>query len=184
MLCFTPFPVLTTNRLLLRQLNADDAKEIFALRSNPIVNKYLDRPIARSIDDALAFIKRINFAIESGQSIFWAISLKTGPELIGTICLWNFSEEKNKAEIGYELLPHYHGKGIMLEAITAIIHYGFEIAGLQKIEAWTVGRNTYSVRLLEQNHFKRDLRAESQLNRETEENDTVIYSLLNHRINN
>ena len=178
MLCFTPFPALTTSRLLLRQLNTDDAKEIFALRSDPIVNKYLDRPIARSIDDALDFIKRINFAIEGNQSIFWAIGFNTEPKLIGTICLWNFSEEKNKAEIGYELLPHYHGKGIMLEAMAAIIHYGFEI-GLQKIEAWTVGRNTYSVRLLEQNHFKRDFEAESQLNRETEGNDMVIYSLLN-----
>jgi [ribosomal protein S5]-alanine N-acetyltransferase len=181
MFCFTPFPALTTSRLLLRPLNTEDAPEVFALRSDPLVNKYLERPKAQSIEDALAFIKRIQFGIENGQSIYWVIGFKPESKLIGTICLWNFSEEENKAEIGYELLPHYHGKGIMAEAMTRVVHYGFETLGLQKIEAWTVGQNTPSVRILEQNHFKRDFEAEAKLDRETEGDDTVIYSLLKSR---
>src|SRR3982751_1592761 len=117
MFSFTPFPVLTTTRLLLRRLSIDDAPEIFALRSDPIVNKYLERIKARSIEDAVDFIKKINFGIDADQSIYWAISFKGELGLIGTICLWNFSDEENKAEIGYELLPSYHGKGIMHEAL-------------------------------------------------------------------
>ena len=49
---FKPFPVLKTERLTLRKLASTDDNEIFALRSNENVNKYLDRKPSKSIDDA------------------------------------------------------------------------------------------------------------------------------------
>ena len=49
---FTPFPVLETERYILRQLSLSDDNEIFILRSDKEVNKYLDRPIAKTIEDA------------------------------------------------------------------------------------------------------------------------------------
>ena len=56
---FTPFPILKTERLTLRQLISSDDKEIFALRSNDNVNKYLDRKPSKSIADAKKFIQTI-----------------------------------------------------------------------------------------------------------------------------
>src|SRR5690348_17193471 len=112
---FTPFPVLLTERLLLRELNWNDAQDIFLLRSNDAVNKYLNRPKAKTIEDAIDFIKKINFVVRANQSIFWAICLQHEVHLSGTICLWNFSDEENKAEVGYELLPQFQGKGIIQE---------------------------------------------------------------------
>jgi ribosomal-protein-alanine N-acetyltransferase len=52
---FTPFPVIKTERLTLRQLSVNDDKEIFALRSDKQVNKYLDREPSNSIEDARKF---------------------------------------------------------------------------------------------------------------------------------
>jgi ribosomal-protein-alanine N-acetyltransferase len=114
---FTPFPVLKTARLTLRQLGSSDDKEIFALRSNDNVNKYLDRKRSKSIDDAKNFIQTINENIQRSDSIYWAITLNGTDKLIGTICLFDFSEDHSKAEIGFELLPHFQGKGIMQEAL-------------------------------------------------------------------
>jgi ribosomal-protein-alanine N-acetyltransferase len=108
---------LKTERLTLRQLRSSDDKEIFALRSNDNVNKYLDRKPSKSIDDAKNFIQTINENIQRNDSIYWAITLNGTDKLIGTICLFDFSEDNSKAEIGYELLPDFQGKGIMQEAL-------------------------------------------------------------------
>ena len=58
-----PFPLLTTDRLILRQLTLEDDNEIFLLRSDSEVNKYLDRPISKTVDDARQFTNKINDSI-------------------------------------------------------------------------------------------------------------------------
>lgn len=152
---FTPFPVLKTERLTLRQLRSSDDKEIFALRSNDNVNKYLDRKPSKSIDDAKNFIQTINENIQRNDSIYWAITLNGTDKLIGTICLFDFSEDHLKGEIGYELLPDFQGKGIMQEATSKVIHFAFQHLGLNSIEAYTHSENKGSTILLEKLNFKR-----------------------------
>ena len=46
---FSPFPELRTERLFLRKLTKNDAKEIFFLRSNEDVLHYIGREPAKSI---------------------------------------------------------------------------------------------------------------------------------------
>lgn len=157
---FTPFPVLKTGRLTLRQLRSSDDKEIFALRSNVNVNKYLDRKPSKSIDDAKNFIQTINGNIQRNDSIYWAITLNGTDKLIGTICLFDFSDDNLKAEIGYELVPDLQGKGIMQEAISIVIDFGIQHIGLNTIEAYTHSENRSSTRLLEKLNFKRDSAAD------------------------
>lgn len=153
---FTPFPVLKTERLTLRQLLISDANEILALRSNDNVNKYLDRKPDTSIDDAKNFIQAINENIQTNKSIYWAISLNDTDQLIGTICLFGFTDNNSKAEIGYELLPAFQGKRIMQEAISLVIDFAIQRIGLKTIEAYTHSENQGSTRLLEKFNFKRD----------------------------
>ena len=153
---FTPFPVLKTERLTLRQLVSGDANEIFALRSDANVNKYLDRKPSKSIDDAKTFIQTIDENIQRNDSIYWAITLNGTDKLIGTICLFDFSNDNLKVEIGYELLPDFQGKGIMQEAASKVIDFGIQLIGLKSIEAYTHSENQSSTRLLEKLKFKKN----------------------------
>ena len=153
---FNPFPVLKTERLTLRQLVSSDANEIFALRSNDSVNKYLNRKPAKSIDDAKTFIETINKNIQRNDSIYWAITLTGTNKLIGTICLFDLSDDNLKAEIGYELLPDFQGKGIMQETASKVIDFGIRHIGLNSIEAYTHSENQHSTRLLEKFNFKKN----------------------------
>ncbi|WP_419802189.1 GNAT family N-acetyltransferase [Mucilaginibacter sp.] len=153
---FTLFPVLKTERLTLRQLINSDADEIFALRSDDKVNKYLDRKPSKSIDDAKTFIQTIKENIQRKNSIYWAITLSGTDKLIGTICLFDFSDHNSKAEIGYELLPDFQGKGIMLEATLKVIAFGIQYIGLSSIEAYTHSENQSSTWLLEKTNFKKN----------------------------
>lgn len=148
------FPVLKTERLTLRQLLSSDDNEIFALRSDYNVNKYLGRTPSKSIDDARTFIETIHKNTQMNNSIYWAITLNDADQLIGTACLFDFSNDNLKAEIGYELLPDFHGKGIMQEATSKIIDFAFQDLGLNLLEAYTHRENEGSTSLLEKLNFK------------------------------
>ena len=166
---FTPFPILTTERLTLRQLIINDEQEIFTLRSDSEINKYLDRQISKTIDDARNFINKI---IKS-DSLYWAITLSDKNILIGTICLFGFSDENDKCEIGYELLTNFQGQGIMKEAVEKVIDYAFNTIEVKKIEAFMHRDNLSSIKLLEKFSF-RNLTEPDETNP-----DLICYDLTN-----
>ena len=152
---FTPFPTLTTERMILRQMRDEDADALFVVRADADIARYVDRAVTTSVDESRNFIDKINEGIALNRLIFWAITLRGEDRLIGTICLWNIADDKTTAEIGYELMPADQGKGIMQEAARAVMDYGFAAMGLRGIEAVVHPDNAPSIRLLERNHFVR-----------------------------
>lgn len=153
---FLPFPELSTERLFLRQIVGTDAPEILYLRSDAIVNQFIERPIerqTRTLADAHDFIQKLKEYVEEDVSISWSIGLHGDPKTIGTICLWNFSSSKTTAELGYDLGLEFHGKGIMTEALKCVVDFGFEQLKLEMIEAFTHVDNQASVQLLTKNGF-------------------------------
>jgi len=153
---FTPFPVLETERLTLRELNLEDAKAIFGLRTNKEVNEFIDRKTPNNLSEARAFIDLISNLTLNNEGVFWVIESKNNHQLIGTIGLRNFEDEEDYAEIGYELDPNYHQKGFMSEAFEAVLKFGFENLELKTIEAFTHQDNTASIALLEKQKFVLD----------------------------
>ena len=173
-------PVLKTSRLSLRSLLPEDAAAISILRSDPQVNIYLNRPATLTIEEATAYISKIDTGIQQHNWMYWAIAVNSSPELIGTICLWNFVPENDKAEIGYELSPTYQGKGLMQEAVEAVIHFGFEEMKLQLIAALVKPGNEKSLQLLERQHFRPD-HFNHYVSKE-EAGEFVVYYLLNSNL--
>ncbi len=148
---FKPFPILNTERLVLRKLGKNDTKEIFFLRSNEIVIQYIEKEPLQSVDEATLFIHKINQFINNNESITWGIELDN--KMIGTICLWNFSPDNTIADIGYDLHPNFHQQGIMSEAIKKVLDFGFNVLGFEHIEAYTHQKNIASIQLLKKHHF-------------------------------
>jgi ribosomal-protein-alanine N-acetyltransferase len=151
---FKPFPYLTTERLLLRPLVLSDRNEIYITRTDPILNRFVNKPETKSMDDVDQYIEKISLGIEKNEWIYWVISIKENGKFAGTISLWNIEPEKEKAETGYALLSEFHGKGIMHEALKTVIDYGFNIIQLQLIEAFVHKDNTKSKNLLNRLGFK------------------------------
>lgn len=181
---FSPFPVLETQRLYLRRITTDDADAVFRLRSNPDTMKYIPRPLAATVDDALIHIATINEKIENNTGINWAITLKGHGEFIGIIGNFRIEFENFRAEIGYMLLPEFNGKGIISEAISRVVRYGFEDMKLHSIEAVIDPGNIASARVLEKNGFVREAHLKENLLHQGQFLDTVIYSIINPRDTN
>ena len=170
--------MLVTDRLLLRRIEEHDVNEIFFIRSDKRVMEFIERHSAKSIDEAAQFIQNSDDLIKKNEAIQWGISLKNNAKLIGTICIWNISKENHRGEIGYVLMPGAQGKGIMQEALTEVIIYGFQVIKLHSIEANVNPENIPSIKLLERNNFKREGLFKENIFFDGKFFDTAIYSIL------
>jgi len=170
---FSSFPILSTERLTLRQLAINDDQEIFKLRYDKEINKYLNREPSISNEDARIFIKNINDNIDKNIALYWAICLREKNMLVGTICLYNFSEEGFSCEIGFELLQDFQRQGIMKEAAEKVIDYTFNILQVQRIDANLHKDNQSSIKMLEKLSF---------LN--SNKNDEIHTNLISYHLSN
>lgn len=175
---FEPFTDLETERLLLRRVANSDSKEILELRSNPETMKYIPRPLLKNEEDAIEHITTIDAKIENQEGINWAITLKDSPKLIGIIGHYRIHPENYRSEVGYMLLPQFHGKGIIPEALKEVIKYGFEDMKLHSIEAIIDPANLASEKVLQKIGFIKEAHLRENKFYEGRLLDTVIYSLL------
>ena len=147
------FPQLSTERLSFRRPKESDWQEVCYLRSNKEVNQFVQRQACETKEKAIEFITSINQKIDKGTILYWVITKHNSDQMIGSICLWKFSEDGKTAEVGYDLHPNSQRKGIMDESLKEIIKLGFGTLKLHTIEAYTHRKNASSTQLLIRNGF-------------------------------
>jgi [ribosomal protein S5]-alanine N-acetyltransferase len=140
------FPVLETERLVLRQLEPGDATAIFAIKSDAETMRYMDTPPLADVSEAEASLASAAEGFAAGDSLKWAVTLRGQDELIGECTLFRIRVESRRAEIGYYLARPHWGNGYNHEALTRIVEYGFNDLGLNRIEADLDPRNVGSAR--------------------------------------
>ncbi|HEY7414697.1 MAG TPA: GNAT family protein [Ktedonobacteraceae bacterium] len=132
---FTRFPALTTKRLRLRQIQPADAEAIFATFSDEEAMKFYGHEPHRSLKDSQQLIAQIQARYAQRESIRWGITLRDEDRVIGSCGFHRFDEGFHRAETGYELNRAFWGQGLMFEAMSVILTYGFTELGLHRIEA-------------------------------------------------
>jgi len=176
---FGEFPTLETPRLYLRELAPADAPAVFAIRGDYEVTKYNGGANYTRLDQAVALIRGIANDYRDKRSIRWGITLRHDPKHVIGMCGYNYWLRKDaRASIGYDLARAHWGKGIMPEAIRAIIEFGFQRMGLKRIEADASADNARSVRVLEKLGFQREGVQHEQFYEESESGDLILFSLL------
>jgi [ribosomal protein S5]-alanine N-acetyltransferase len=176
---FSPFPVLETERLILRRVLPSDVKEMFELRSNSETMKYIPRPLVTNYEETLAHIKMMEDKIETNEGINWAITLKGNDTMIGVIGHYRIKPEHYRAEVGYMILPEYHGKGITSEAVQCVVDYGFNTMQLHSIEGVIDPENEASQRVLQKCGFVKEAHFKENEYFDGKFIDAVVYSKLN-----
>lgn len=142
-------PRLETERLVLRALTPDDAAAIFAYSSDPEVARYVAWDAHRSVDDTKAFLDLTMGRYASGDALDWGMVYKGDGRLVGTSGFVGREPEHARAEVGCVLHRVYWGMGLAAEALGAMISFGFERMGLNRIEGRCIAENTASARIME-----------------------------------
>jgi [ribosomal protein S5]-alanine N-acetyltransferase len=152
---FSSFPSLETQRLRLRKLEPSDASAIYALFSDPEVTRYYDLEKFTEIEQAADLLERFQRRYTGGIGIRWALELSDDPgHLIGT-CGYNlWLRDSRRGLIGYDLASRHWNRGLMSEALTAVLNFGFSSLDLNRAEALAFEANAASRRLLEKQNFR------------------------------
>lgn len=128
-------PVIETPRLRLRKLNMRDAQDIFNYSCDPQVARYVLWEAQRSVADARAYLRYMLRKYRAGEPASWGIELKETRRIIGTIGFMWIQRDNSSAEVGYSLARAHWNRGIMTEALQALLDYGFRGLNLNRIEA-------------------------------------------------
>ncbi|QQZ09894.1 GNAT family N-acetyltransferase [Heyndrickxia vini] len=171
------FPVLETERLLLREIINVDAGDIFSCFSNEQVTRYYGQESFVKVDQAEQLIQLFAKNYKEKRGLRWGMERKGTKGLIGTIGLNAWSPTHKRAEIGYELHPDFWRKGYAKEAIAEIVTYGLEELGLMRIGAVVFLENTASNELLLKMGFQHEGVLKNYIHQNGQSYDTNVYGL-------
>lgn len=125
---------LQTERLVLRRFIVDDAEAMFKNWANdPEVTKFLSWEPHGSIEVTKSLLQSWVKNYENPDYYNWAIVFNG--QLIGSIGMLLINDDISEAEVGYCISKKYWGKGIMAEALAAVLKYSFDEVGVKRIIA-------------------------------------------------
>ncbi len=164
-----------TPRLNLRPHTDGDADDIYAYASDPEWGKFLPVPEPYLQEHAVEHVEKI-LSRDREQHPTRAVCI--GPQVVGDVNMRFFADHRI-AEIGYGLSRSYWGRGIMVEAVNAIISSAFDCyTQLVRVRARANAENLGSRRVME----KLGMSLEGQLRQDSFEcgelHDEVVYGLL------
>jgi ribosomal-protein-alanine N-acetyltransferase len=175
---FNSFPEFESERLHFRKILLSDAKDIFLIRSNDEVMRFMDVPRHHTISDSEKLIQTAEETYNNEVGINWAIIEKKSNIFIGYIGFIRVTPEHCRAEIGYALKPEFWGKGYMHETINKLVRFGFKNMKLHSIEANVNPKNERSKKVLEKIGFKKEAYFRENYLFDNKFLDSIIYSLL------
>lgn len=168
------FPTFRTPRLTLRRIEFGDIHEVFEALSNPKITRYYAVHYD-TLEDTEAQMDWFETIWREQTGMWWAICLEGQKKLIGACGFNHYQAEQAQSEIGYWLLPPYHGKGYASEALQPMIDYGFDRLALQRIEAWVERGNKASEKLLQRLGFEKEKTLENWEEKEGQLIDIHVY---------
>jgi len=175
---FKSFPEFESERLLFRKILLSDAKDLFSIRTDDDVMRFMDVIRFESIGDAEKWVYSVSESYDKETGIMWGIVEKLSNSFVGYFGFWRMIPEHCRAENGYALKPEFWGKGYMYETINRMVRFGFDEMNLHSIEANVNPANKKSKRVLEKIGFKKEAYFRENYLFNNKFLDSIIYSLL------
>jgi [ribosomal protein S5]-alanine N-acetyltransferase len=142
-----PLPInsLSTRRVKLAALNADDSAELLRVRSDPEAMKFWDAPADESIAATAEVVSRLLRDAAVGEAIYWTARLRVDHRFIGLFDLSDIRE--HDADLGFMMVRAMWGQGLASEACAEVIREAGRL-GLTHLRARIHLGNARSERLL------------------------------------
>lgn len=155
--------VLSSERLVLRLVEARDAAALFALYSNPDIMRYWSHEAWTTPAQAEIAIDEARTEHAAGASLHYVIEQRVSGAVIGSCALYEIGRERGRerrsdsangaggetsALLGYMLARQVWGLGYLSEAMRAFLDHAFLVRGIDCVRAQVHPRNVASARLL------------------------------------
>lgn len=149
------FPIINTDRLLLRKFTDNDLENVFIGLSHPDVIKHYGVRFdsLEATKEQMTWFAHLE---STGTGIWWAVCSPDNQTFYGAGGLNNLAKDHKKAEIGFWLLPSFWGQGIMTEILPLICKYGFDSLGLHRIEGFVENDNQNCKRAMAKLDFEHE----------------------------
>lgn len=169
-----------TERLLLRRVVKADADDIFSnWASDPLVTRYMTWKTHESVAVTRCYVASLLRALKLSSCYEWIIVLKETNRAIGAIGVAKLDSSLESAQVGYCLSRAFWNRGIMSEALGAVIGFLFNEVGVNRIEAYHHVKNIVSGRVMEKSGMlKEGIRRDGERDSEGVFCDTVCYAIL------
>ena len=171
-------PDLDTPRLRLRKLTMQDAHDIYHYSKDFEVARHVLWDAHRSIGESRAYLRFMLRKYRMKEPASWGIEYTATREIIGTIGFMWIQHDNASAEIGYSLSRDYWNRGIMTEALKAVIEYGFSFLNLNRIEAQHETTNPASGAVMRKCHMQKEGTLRSRLMNKGKYVDVDLYAIL------
>ena len=132
---YTYMPDLQTPRLRLRKLAMHDAEDIFRYSRDTEVARHVLWDAHRTIGESRTYLRYMLRRYRQREAASWGIEYRATGRIIGTIGFMWIQSDNSAAEVGYSLARDFWNRGVMTEALKAVIEYGFGRMNLNRIEA-------------------------------------------------
>jgi [ribosomal protein S5]-alanine N-acetyltransferase len=175
------FPVLETERLMLREMSPQDVNELIKQFGNTEVIKFIGMQPIRSIEQANEWLRWMGGYFQAKDGLRWAIALKQGAgAFIGSAGIYNWNREANHAEISCDIMHPYWDNGYGTEAMRALIEFGWEHLKLNRVEVNIINGNQHTRNFLEKLGFKSEGVLRQRILKGGKYYDVHIFGLLRH----
>jgi [ribosomal protein S5]-alanine N-acetyltransferase len=172
------FAELETPRLRLRPPRDEDAPALFAIRSDPLVAQY-NMPVYTDVSEAEGAIEFLKLTYATGDGPQWAITYKEADVMIGMCGFHHTAHAYRRAKVGYDLARTEWGRGVMSEALRAVVAFGFREISYLRVYAEINGANRGSLRVMEKVGFRLEgVLRQHHIYSDGLPDDLLIYGLL------
>ena len=175
---FQPPEPIEAERVRVRLLAESDLPALFEVNSDEAVTRLLPYATWTGPADGEAWFARMAGLQATGLALQLVVAEKASDRAIGTCLLFRLEEGSQRAELGYVLGRAHWGRGLMQEALRALIDRAFGPMGLRRLEAEVDVRNGASARLLQRLGFRREGLLRQRWVAKGEAKDVEIFGLL------
>lgn len=142
---FVEFPVLKSDKIILREIRYDEAPDILEIL-------YYNQKNASNVTEAMKILKKVDFNYREGNSANWGIVIPDTQEIAGTIGYYR-GFQNDTGELGFVTKEKFRRQGLTFDAVSLLIQFGYEVMKLKKIVAYTSPDNFASQCLLKKLNF-------------------------------
>ena len=172
-------PILESPRLQLRPLERSDTIAIQRSAGNrEIADTMISLPHPYPADEAERYFARQQAEQKAGRAVTFAIEHKAKGRFCGLVEVRDINHEHSLGELSFWLAVEAWGRGYMTEAVRAVVRYGFEDLGLNRLYAYHMLRNPASARVLEKNGFKQEGLLRQRVRKWGKFEDVALWAIL------